>query len=71
MYYIAEFPVAGERKGDGANGREEEGSRGSVLSGLKLAVSCLFTTSDQTLAASVLKQQGGRIYIVYTCMLLW
>ena len=50
-------------KGEGEGERETEGGSGDVLRGLRLAVSCLFSSEDQTLASSVLKQHGGQIHL--------
>ena len=47
--------------------REVEGKGTGVLLGMKLAVSCLFSSDDQTLAASILQQQGGDT-CVCTCV---
>lgn len=67
MYmYVAEFPVAAEEEGE--ERRKEKGaiveadlSREGcgVLIGINIAVSCLFSPDDQTLATSILKEQGG------------
>ena len=66
-----------ERREEGGNGEEEEvdgkmeveGKGSGVLLGMKLAVSCLFSSDDQSLAASILRQQGGEnfMYVLPTC----
>ena len=51
--------------------REVEGKGSGVLLGMKLAVSCLFSSDDQTLAASILQQQGGDTCVYYVHVLLF
>ena len=60
----AEFPMAdkvgGGGGGGGRGGEGGEGKEGSgILLGKRFAVSCLFSSDDQSLATSVLSQQGG------------
>ena len=73
--FSAEFPAAAEEggggskedngggggvtEGQGGGGGVTEGQGGGVLLGKKTAVSCLFSTDDQAVAASILRGQGG------------
>ena len=62
----AEFPAIDEGRGRGgvgeekeAGGAEADAKRCGLLKGVKIAVSCLFSSDDQALAASILKEKGG------------
>lgn len=62
--FVAEFPVAakeeGEERGKEMGGNGDMGKEGcGVLVGVNIAVSCLFSSEDQTIATSILKEQGG------------
>ena len=60
-WLTAEFPEVSER-GKEAD-QKREGERNGILRGLKLAVSCLFPSEDQSLATSVLQEHSGTVYV--------
>ena len=56
---IAEFPEADMRGAEQEPAEERKGEKDGILRGLKLALSCLFPSEDQSIATSVIQEHGG------------